>query len=226
MKRKRNLEENEENRKVFHDKIMSMCYNEKRRLKFHEDENGGIMRTPNVVNIQRFSVHDGDGIRTTIFFKGCYLNCWWCHNPESQSFLPEIMINPEKCTGCTACEHVCPNQAVHMEACKQCTDRSKCQTCRKCVDFCVNNAREIVGTQYSVRELVEQVEKDYMFYEESFGGVTLSGGEAMAQDIEYMVELMTKLKRKGFNIAVDTCGYAPQENYERYSLMWIHFYMT
>lgn len=173
------------------------------------------MRIPNVVNIQRFSVHDGDGIRTTIFFKGCYLNCWWCHNPESQSFLPEIMINPEKCTGCAACEHVCPNQAVHVEACKQCTDRSKCQTCRKCVDFCVNNAREIVGTQYTVRELVEEVEKDYMFYEESFGGVTLSGGEAMAQDMEFMIDLVTKLKRKGFNITVDTCGYAPQENYEK-----------
>ena len=172
------------------------------------------MRIPNVVNIQRFSVHDGDGIRTTIFFKGCYLNCWWCHNPESQSFAPEPMINPEKCTGCTACEHACPHHAIHMEDCKQCTDRSKCEACGKCVDFCVNNAREVVGKQYTVQELVKEVEKDYMFYEESFGGVTLSGGEAMAQDMEYMVELLKKLQRKGFNITIDTCGYAPQKNFE------------
>ena len=173
------------------------------------------MRLPNVINIQRFSVHDGDGIRTTVFFKGCYLNCWWCHNPESQNFAPEAMINPEKCTGCTACEHACPHHAIHMEDCKQCTDRGKCEACGKCVDFCVNNAREIVGKQYTVQELVKEVEKDYMFYEESYGGVTLSGGEAMAQDMEYMTELLKKLQRKGFNVAVDTCGYAPQENFEK-----------
>lgn len=173
------------------------------------------MRLPNVINIQRFSVHDGDGIRTTVFFKGCYLNCWWCHNPESQNFAPEAMINPEKCTGCTACEHACPHHAIHMEDCKQYTDRSKCEACGKCVDFCVNNAREIVGKQYTVQELVKEVEKDYMFYEESYGGVTLSGGEAMAQDMEYMTELLKKLQRKGFNVAVDTCGYAPQENFEK-----------
>ena len=173
------------------------------------------MRLPNVINIQRFSIHDGDGIRTTVFFKGCYLNCWWCHNPESQNFAPEAMINPEKCTGCTACEHACPHHAIHMEDCKQCTDRGKCEACGKCVDFCVNNAREIVGKQYTVQELVKEVEKDYMFYEESYGGVTLSGGEAMAQDMEYMTELLKKLQRKGFNVAVDTCGYAPQENFEK-----------
>ena len=125
------------------------------------------------------------------------------------------MINPEKCTGCTACEHACPHHAIHMEDCKQCTDRGKCEACGKCVDFCVNNAREIVGKQYTVQELVKEVEKDYMFYEESYGGVTLSGGEAMAQDMEYMTELLKKLQRKGFNVAVDTCGYAPQENFEK-----------
>lgn len=173
------------------------------------------MKIPNIINIQKFSVHDGDGIRTTIFFKGCYLNCWWCHNPESQSFAPQIMINPERCTGCTACEQVCPNKAVHMEACKQCTDRSKCHTCRKCVDFCVNNAREIAGKEYTIQELVKEVDKDYMFYEESFGGVTLSGGEVMVQDMDYIEALLKKLKRKGYNIAVDTCGYAPQENFKR-----------
>ena len=122
------------------------------------------MRTPNVINIQKFSVHDGDGIRTTIFFKGCYLNCWWCHNPESQNFAPEVMINTEKCTGCRACEQVCPEKAIHIDNCKQCTDRTKCKVCSTCLDYCVNNAREVVGKQYTIAELVKEVDKDYMFF--------------------------------------------------------------
>lgn len=173
------------------------------------------MRIPNVINIQRFSVHDGDGIRTTIFFKGCYLNCWWCHNPESQSFAAQSMINPEKCTGCGACEKVCPEHAIHIEECGECTDRELCTACGTCVDYCVNNAREIVGKQYTIQELIKEVEKDYMFYEESFGGVTLSGGEVMAQDMDYIEELLKRLKRKGYHVTVDTCGYAPQKNFER-----------
>lgn len=173
------------------------------------------MKTPNIINIQKFSVHDGDGIRTTIFFKGCYLNCWWCHNPESQNFAPQAMINQEKCSGCTACEQVCPEHAVCIKECKQYTDREKCQACGKCVDFCVKNAREIVGKEYTIQEVVKEVDKDYMFYEESFGGVTLSGGEVMVQDMEYIVALLKKLKRKGYHVTIDTCGYAPQENFEK-----------
>lgn len=173
------------------------------------------MRVPKVINIQKFSVHDGDGIRTTIFFKGCYLNCLWCHNPESQKFEAEVMINPERCTGCGACENACPQHAVHMENGIQYTDRSICDACGKCTDYCVNNAREIAGKEYTVSELVKEVEKDYMFYEESFGGVTLSGGEVMAQDMDYIEELLKKLKRKGYHITIDTCGYAPQKNFER-----------
>lgn len=173
------------------------------------------MRIPNIISIQRFSVHDGDGIRTTVFFKGCCLNCWWCHNPESQSFAPQVMIHPEKCTGCGACEKRCPEHAIHMEACRQYTDRSACSACGSCVDDCVNNAREIIGKEYTIRELVEEVDKDYMFYEESFGGVTLSGGEVMAQDMDYIEVLLKKLKRRGYHITIDTCGYAPQKNFER-----------
>ena len=123
------------------------------------------------------------------------------------------MINTEKCTGCHACEEVCPQKAVHVENCKQCTDRTKCKVCSTCLDYCVNNAREVVGKQYTIAELVKEADKDYMFYEESFGGVTLSGGEVMAQDMEYIEELLKKLKRKGYNIAIDTCGFAPSENF-------------
>ena len=107
------------------------------------------------------------------------------------------MINTEKCTGCRACEQVCPEKAIHIDNCKQCTDRTKCKVCSTCLDYCVNNAREVVGKQYTIAELVKEVDKDYMFYEESFGGVTLSGGEVMAQDMEYIEELLKKLKRKG-----------------------------
>ena len=173
------------------------------------------MSIPKVINIQKFSVHDGDGIRTTIFFKGCHLNCLWCHNPESQNFASQAMIQSEKCTGCGACENVCEKHAVHIEERVQVTDRSVCDACGKCIDYCVNNAREIVGKEYRIQELVREVEKDYMFYEESFGGVTLSGGEVMAQDMDYIEELLKKLKRKGYHITIDTCGYAPQKNFER-----------
>ena len=173
------------------------------------------MKTPNVINIQRFSVHDGDGIRTTIFFKGCYLNCQWCHNPESQKFTPEIMINKERCTGCGSCEHVCPNEAVSVKNGKAFTDRSKCEACGKCTDYCLQNIREIAGRTYTVQELIRIVEKDYMFYEESFGGVTLSGGEVMAQNMDYILDLAKRLKRKGYDVTIDTCGYAPQKNFEQ-----------
>ncbi|MDR3070268.1 MAG: radical SAM protein, partial [Propionibacteriaceae bacterium] len=130
------------------------------------------MNTPNVLNIQRFSVHDGPGIRTTVFFKGCPLRCPWCHNPESQQFEPETLISAQ-------------------------------------------GVPELVGKRYSVDEIIAEVEKDLLFYDQSGGGVTLSGGEAMAQDQEFIVELVRKLKAKGFNIGIDTCGVAATESFVR-----------
>lgn len=176
---------------------------------------GMNMNFPNIINIQKFSVHDGDGIRTTIFFKGCMLNCWWCHNPESQSFTPELLYNAERCTGCTRCMEVCPQHGIRMVNGQFLADRSKCDACGTCTDVCLNNAREICGRTYTIKELIREIEKDQMFYEESGGGVTLSGGESMLQDPEYMEQLCRQLHRKGFNIAVDTCGFAPWSTYER-----------
>lgn len=174
------------------------------------------MNYPNIVNIQKFSIHDGDGMRTTIFFKGCHLNCWWCHNPESQKYYPEFMFDKEKCTGCGYCVKACSHDAIHIsEEGKAVTDPTKCVLCGECFDYCLQNAREKVGRTYEIEELVKICEKDQMFYEESGGGVTLSGGEIMSQDIDYLEELCKRLHNKGFNIAIDTCGYAPQENYER-----------
>lgn len=173
------------------------------------------LNIPYVINIQKYSIHDGPGIRTSVFFKGCMLNCWWCHNPESQIYHREVMFNKEKCVGCEACAHVCHQNAITIVEKIACTDSSKCDLCDTCTDYCIHNNREIVGKQYSVSELVKEIEKDKMFYEESDGGVTLSGGEVMSQDIEYLVLLVKKLKLKGYHIAIDTCGYAPKVNYEK-----------
>lgn len=174
------------------------------------------MKKPTIVNIQKYSVHDGDGIRTTIFFKGCMLNCWWCHNPESQRYTPEIMFNAEKCTGCGYCIKGCTHNAISISQDGiAATNTEKCLLCSECLDYCLHNNREIVGKEYSVDELMKIVNKDALFYEESGGGVTLSGGEVMTQDIDFLEELCKRLKDKGYNIAIDTCGYAPVENYER-----------
>lgn len=174
-----------------------------------------MLNLPKIINIQKYSIHDGNGIRTTIFFKGCPLSCLWCHNPESQNYSEELMYNEEKCTGCMACIDICPQRAISKEEKCVVTDKIKCDLCKECIDYCVNNAREIVGKEYTVAQLVKEAEKDRMFYEESSGGITLSGGEVMTQNMEYIEELLKKLKKKGYNIAIDTCGQAPYENYNR-----------
>ncbi|WP_346928751.1 trans-4-hydroxy-L-proline dehydratase activase [Clostridium sp.] len=174
-----------------------------------------MLNLPKIINIQKYSIHDGDGIRTTIFFKGCPLSCLWCHNPESQNYNEELMYNEEKCTGCMTCIETCHQRAISKEENHVITDRNKCNLCKNCLDCCVNNAREIVGKEYTVAQLIKEAEKDRMFYEESSGGITLSGGEVMTQNMDYIEELLKKLKKKGYNIAIDTCGQAPYENYKR-----------
>lgn len=168
-----------------------------------------------VTNIQKYSIHDGDGIRTTVFFKGCHLKCWWCHNPETQRFEKELQVDTPKCTGCGRCADVCPQGAISisMEG-KSVTDRDKCVVCGKCVDACLGNYRTVVGKDYTVRELVKICLQDQMFYEESHGGVTLSGGEVMAMDIDYIRELCKALYREGISVTIDTCGQAPFSSYE------------
>ena len=141
-----------------------------------------------VTNIQKYSIHDGDGIRTTVFFKGCPLKCEWCHNPETQRFERELQCDKEKCVGCGTCAKVCPNDAITMVDGKPELDKEKCQLCGKCDNFCPQGIREIVGQEYPVKELVKELMKDRMFYEQSGGGVTLSGGEVMAMSTDYKFE--------------------------------------
>lgn len=173
------------------------------------------MKLPLITNIQKYSIHDGKGIRTTVFFKGCPLSCRWCHNPETQDYGKELLFYEERCTGCSACAQECPNGAVMPAAGKAYTKRQLCSACGDCADSCVRNARQVCGRSYSDRELTEELLKDSAFYETSDGGVTLSGGEALAQDPDYLEALMCGLFRRGISINVDTCGAVPFPVFER-----------
>lgn len=178
-----------------------------------------------ITNIQKYSIHDGDGIRTTVFFKGCHLRCLWCHNPETQSFEKELQVDVPKCTGCGRCAAVCPQGAVSIgEDHKSVTDGSKCIVCGKCESACLGNYRTVVGRDYSVDELVKICLQDQMFYEQSGGGVTLSGGEVMAMDSDYILSLVKKLHREGVDVAIDTCGQAPYSSYEAI-LPYVHTWL-
>ena len=178
-----------------------------------------------VTNIQKYSIHDGDGIRTTVFFKGCPLRCWWCHNPETQRFEPELQVDTPKCTGCGRCAAVCPNGAITIsEDGKAVTDRTKCTVCGKCENACLGNYRTVVGREYTVKELVRICMQDQMFYEESGGGITLSGGEVMAMDPEYIKSLVRTLYREGVDVAIDTCGQAPFSSFEAI-LPYVHTWL-
>lgn len=168
----------------------------------------------NITNIQKFSIHDGDGIRTSVFFKGCPLRCEWCHNPETQEYGREMQFDSEKCIGCGACVKACPSHALSMKDEKPVLDKTLCKLCGKCENFCPAGLREIIGREYTVKELVKELLKDQMFYEESGGGVTLSGGEVMAMDTDYIVSVAKELKRQDINLTIDTCGYVPYEKFQ------------
>ena len=160
-----------------------------------------------VFSIQRYSIHDGPGIRTTIFFKGCPLRCKWCSNPESLNPYPEIMFREAKCNGCGKCLEICSPEAIALDEDSVQVDRSKCDLCMKCVDICLAGAIEITGRYTTVEEVVEECGKDELFYRNSGGGVTLSGGEPLHQP-EFALNLLKACKERGLSTALDTSGYA------------------
>lgn len=172
------------------------------------------MTVPFIFNVQKFCVHDGPGIRTTIFFKGCPLRCVWCHNPESQDFAPELLFNAEKCTSCRQCLPACPAGAIRAAGEGIITDRASCRACGDCADQCLQGAREIAGRPATITELLAEIEKDRVFYEQSGGGVTLSGGEVLGQPAAVR-ELAQACQSRGIHVAIDTCGHAPYENLAR-----------
>ena len=158
--------------------------------------------------IKPFEIHDGDGIRTTVFFKGCPLKCKWCHNPESLSFGKEIMYNDELCINCMKCVDLCDaniiRDGVHI------FERENCILCGKCESICSGNAFEIAGKEPSAEEIAREVLKDEMFMKGSGGGVTFSGGEPLMQ-VDLCVEIAKILKNRDINIAIDTSGFVSKE---------------
>jgi pyruvate formate lyase activating enzyme len=161
-----------------------------------------------IFNIQPYSIHDGPGIRTTIFLKGCPLGCWWCQNPESRAARPQLFFDAGKCAGCGACLAVCPNSAIRLTGSCSFTDRSLCDGSGRCVEVCPNQARTITGRRVTAGEAFDEAAADAIFYTDSGGGVTLSGGEPLAQP-EFSSALLQLCQAQGIHTAVDTCGQAP-----------------
>ncbi len=159
-----------------------------------------------IFNIQRYSIHDGPGIRTTVFLKGCPLKCFWCQNPESQNHKPEILFKKDACTGCGRCVEVCPNKANTIVEKLSVISRERCIACGKCAEVCPNEARSIVGKIATVDSIVHEILKDKKFYANSGGGVTLSGGEPTAQP-DFAVAILKQCKENGLHTAIETCGY-------------------
>lgn len=158
-------------------------------------------------NIQCYCIHDGPGIRTSVFLKGCPLCCSWCQNPESHFYHPELFFAEEKCSGCGKCIHLCPEKAIRLQGKKSRTDRQLCKGAGLCVDACPNEARAAIGRWATADEVFKEIAADSLFYQESGGGVTLSGGEPLAQP-EFAASILKKCRDAGLHTALDTCGYA------------------
>lgn len=156
-----------------------------------------------IFDIQRFSIYDGPGIRTNVFFKGCNLRCLWCHNPESQSVKNQLMFYQSKCVGCGECAKICTK-----------TFTADCIACGKCVEVCTHDARKITGRTVTADEVVAEVLKDRAFYETSGGGVTLSGGEPLLQ-IDFAAEILKKCRENGINTAIETAANVPWSYFEK-----------
>ena len=162
--------------------------------------------TGTIFDIKRFAVHDGPGIRTTVFFKGCPLRCLWCHNPESMKIQRQIVFFENKCIGCGECFKRCPNSAIEATPEGRKYHKEKCTLCGTCVEYCYAEATVMQGKIVSVEEVIEEVKKDMPFYENSGGGVTLSGGEPTMQ-AEFCIEILAESKKAGMHTALDTSGY-------------------
>jgi pyruvate formate lyase activating enzyme len=164
--------------------------------------------TGSVFDIRRFAIHDGPGIRTTVFLKGCPLHCAWCHNPEGLAAEPEPVLRSGRCLRCGACVDACGHGAVAWQEESPVTDRQLCVRCGNCVDACPTGAREIAGRTLTVDEVLAEVERDRPFYLESQGGMTVSGGEPLHQP-EFLLALMSEARARGLHTALDTSGYGP-----------------
>ena len=163
-----------------------------------------------IFNIQGYSIHDGPGIRTNVFLKGCFLRCLWCQNPESQALKPELFYSSEKCTGCGRCVGACPEKAINIVETKSTTDHRKCRGCGQCALVCPDEARSLMGQSMTAREVFQKVKGDEKFYKRSGGGVTLTGGEPLFQP-DFSKHLLSLCRQAGIPTAIETCGYSDWE---------------
>lgn len=165
--------------------------------------------TGTIFDIERCSMYDGPGIRTTVFLKGCPLSCKWCHNPESQSVHPQLSFRADKCTLCGKCEELCPE--VHQIISSHTVNYSHCKACGKCVASCPSDALKIIGKTTSVEDVMDIVKKDSSYYRQTGGGLTVSGGEPFAQPL-FLKELLCAAKKEEIHTCIETCGYTTKQN--------------
>jgi pyruvate formate lyase activating enzyme len=185
------------------------------------------MTTGMVFDIKKYSINDGPGIRTTVFLKGCPLDCWWCHNPESKSLKPELMYRANRCTLCSECVSACPLGAISLVTLDSnvsrrlslesqetfdsaYTDRIVCDNCGICAEVCYNGARELLGREMTVAQVMKEIERDVPFFDQSRGGVTFSGGEPLMQR-KFLAEVLKACRAHDIHTVVDTSGYATWE---------------
>lgn len=167
-----------------------------------------------VFNIMRYSTEDGPGVRTTVFLKGCPLTCAWCHNPESQSAAPELMLRPRRCVGCRDCLTACPSGAISASRAGLIHHRELCTACGACAEACPAEAREIIGREMTVDQVMAAILRDRPYYENSGGGVTFGGGEPLSQP-DFLAALLTACRAEEIPTAVDTSGLAPASVIDR-----------
>ncbi|HEX9061035.1 MAG TPA: glycyl-radical enzyme activating protein [Clostridia bacterium] len=178
-----------------------------------------LVQLPLIFDIKRCSLDDGEGIRTTIFLKGCPLKCRWCHNPESYESLSEISFTTGRCIGCGKCKKACFNEAINLQSDER-IERYLCRKCASCVRVCPSLALEEIGIHYPLKQLLEIVMRDEEYYRSSGGGVTFSGGEPLLH-VDYVSEAARMLNDRGVSIAVQTCGFFDYDSFREKVLPYI-----
>ncbi len=168
------------------------------------------MQTGLIFDIKRYATHDGPGIRTTIFFKGCPFSCGWCHNPESLAMAPQKLYNKDRCICCGECVRICSSGALRLTPDGVVTDNPQCKHCGSCAGICPAEARQLAGIRENVENLLKIIEKDVLFYDESGGGATFSGGEPLLQP-DFLLELLKACGKREIHRAIDTTGYADED---------------